>query len=96
MHLIEARTFLAERLPASTLAEILALDVVPGVAFRVIVMNGLLDGMPRSFSRHESLSFLTRGSGQIPKNPVHSTRSGRITPSGLVVSDLSEAPTRSP
>ena len=42
-----------ERLPASAFPAILRLDVVAFRAFGVVVMHGLLDGMPWTLSRHE-------------------------------------------
>lgn len=43
----QSGTLLAERLPARSLPEVLRLDIVAGVAVRVVVVHVLLDRMPR-------------------------------------------------
>ena len=55
---IEIRAFLAKRLPASALTQILPLNVVARIAVRVVVMNGLFDGVPRRLLRHCWFPFL--------------------------------------
>jgi hypothetical protein len=44
---VELLALMAQRLPTGSFATVFRLDVVSGVAFRVVVMHGLLDGMPR-------------------------------------------------
>jgi hypothetical protein len=54
---IEIRAFLAKRLPASALTQILPLNVVARIAVLVVVMNGLFDGVPRRLLRHYCFPF---------------------------------------
>ena len=50
--LVEIGTLFAKRLPAITSADIFALNVVAGIAVRIVVVNGLLDRVPWRFLRH--------------------------------------------
>ena len=56
---IKVGAFFAKRLPTIARPKILALDVVARVAFRIVVMDGLLGRMPRCFTRHRCYSLLT-------------------------------------
>jgi hypothetical protein len=49
---IEICALLAQWLAARALTQIFLLDVVPGIAVRIVVMNGLLNRMPWGFLRH--------------------------------------------
>lgn len=51
-HLSEAFALLAKRLSACSLAKVFLLNIVPSVALRVVVVNILLNGVPRRFLSH--------------------------------------------
>jgi hypothetical protein len=60
---VELVAFVAERLTARSLPEIFALDIVAGIAVRIVVMNRLLDRMPsdlRGISPSITDSLLSR------------------------------------
>jgi hypothetical protein len=54
---IEVCALLAQRLAASALTQILALDIVACIAVCVVVMDVLLDGMPGAFTGHFTLHY---------------------------------------
>lgn len=58
--LVELGALGAERLAARAGAQVLALDVVAGVALGVVVVDGLLDGVPRVRPHNPEQSFLVR------------------------------------
>lgn len=44
---VEIPAFMAQRLAASAVLQVLTLDVIPGVAVRIVVMDTGLDRVPR-------------------------------------------------
>lgn len=55
MLFIQLGAFLAQRLAACPIPAIFRLDIVPGLATRIVVMNGLFDGVPWLCLRHSVL-----------------------------------------
>jgi len=54
---IEILAFGAERLSTCSVPQILSLNIIPSIAVCVVVMNRLLDRMPRRFLRYFCSSF---------------------------------------
>lgn len=52
VRLLQACALLAERLATCTRSNVLTFDVVAGIAVAVVVVNGLLDRVPRIFLCH--------------------------------------------
>lgn len=59
---LEIGAVLAQRLIASAGAVVLRLDIVAGIAVRIVVMDIGFDRVPRRFVRHDRLPFLEQPS----------------------------------
>ena len=57
---IQLPTFFAERFVSGALPKVFGLDVIAGVALRVVMVDTLLDRVPRTFSHRGTYLFLLK------------------------------------